>query len=103
LVTLMARVYDFGDGVMGALLPEKRPLKIGEILMEMECLTRLQLNRVLQKQQGEYKLGHGRTLLGEIMVKSGIVTEEQLLSALEEQRMRRRHQSDQEWTVLPQS
>ena len=92
LRTLIARMYEFGEGFTEGIFPEKRSLKIGEILIEMGCLTKSQLERYLQKQKE--LLEHGRKLLGEIMIESGIITDEQLRKALTEQQIRLRHQSD---------
>jgi CRP-like cAMP-binding protein len=94
LSTLIARVYDFGDRFIEGLLPEKKPLKIGEILVEMSCLTRSQLERCLEKQKESHILKREHKLLGEIMVESGIITEEQLRNALAEQRLRLRNSSE---------
>ena len=68
---------------------EKMPnLKIGEILIEIGCLTRLQLEQALQMQEGGFR--HLR--LGEIMVRTGVVTEEELSAGLVEQQRRFRSQ-----------
>jgi CRP-like cAMP-binding protein len=93
LGTLIARAYDFGDGFMAGVLPEMRALKVGEILVEMGCLTKLQLERSLQKQKEIHLLEQKHKLLGEIMIESGLITSEQLSNALAEQRMRLRFQS----------
>jgi hypothetical protein len=93
LETLIARAYDFGDGFMAGVLPEMRALKVGEILVEMGCLTKLQLERSLQKQKEIHLLEQKHKLLGEIMIESGLITSEQLSNALAEQRMRLRFQS----------
>lgn len=90
LKTLIARVYGFSDEFMDGLLPEKQPVKVGEILIEMDCLTKLQLERAIQKQKEAHMLEYRHKLLGEIMVECEIVTDEQLRSALTEQRMRLR-------------
>ena len=74
-------------------LEEGRALKIGEILMEMSCLTRLQLVRYLKKQKEEmdsYRYEHRQKRLGEILLEASIVTEEELHSALSEQQRRKR-------------
>jgi CRP-like cAMP-binding protein len=92
LGSLIAKVYEFGDGFMEGVIPEVRPLKIGEILMEMGSLTKPQLDRTLQKQKEIHLLEHRHKLLGEIMVESGLITQEQLRDALAEQRMRFRYQ-----------
>ena len=70
-------------------LKESRELKIGEILMEMGFLTRLQLEVSLKKQKAErvsYMLDARRKRLGEVLVETGTITEEQLQDALAEQR-----------------
>ena len=69
---------------------EMRPLKIGEILIEMGHSTRSQLERTLQLQE-EFDISKP---LGEIMVEAGVITREQLCSALEEQKIRLLHQAD---------
>jgi len=94
LRTLIARMYEFGDGFTKGIFPERRALRIGEILEEMGYLTRIQLARSLQRQQEIHQSGHEQKLLGEVMVESGIITDEQLRSALAEQQMRLRHQSN---------
>jgi hypothetical protein len=63
-------------------------VKIGEILMEMGYLTRLQLERSLRKQEAKvisHMLNSKHQRLGEIMLESGIITEEQLTNGLAEQ------------------
>jgi CRP-like cAMP-binding protein len=94
LRTLIARMYESGGEFTGDMFPEKPSLKIGEILMEMGCLTKLQLERSLLKQKEADILGRGHKLLGEVMVESGVITEEELLNALSEQRTRLHHESD---------
>ena len=91
LSTLIAKVYDFGDGFMENLLHENLPLKIGEILVEMDCLTKIHLERALQKQKEIHILEHRHKLLGEILIEAGIITQEQLRDALAEQRIRLRY------------
>ena len=95
LATLIARAYEFSDRFMEDVLPEKKPLKIGEILIEMRCLTNSQLERCLQKQKELHILEHKHKLLGEIMLESGIIAEEQLRNALAEQRLRLRSSSEE--------
>ena len=73
---------------------KRRAVRIGEILMEMGCLTRLQLVRYLEEQKAymhAYALEHRQKRLGEILLESGVVTEEELYNALAEQRGRLRH------------
>ena len=91
LRTLIARMYEFGDGFTKDMLPEKRAQRIGEILMEMGYLTKIQLERSLQRQEEIHKIKHRQKLLGEVMVESGIITDDQLRGALAEQQMRLRH------------
>jgi len=93
LGNLIARVYEFGDGFMEGAFPEVRALKIGEILVEMDCLTKPQLERSIQKQKEVHLLEHKHKLLGEIMVESSLITQEQLSNALAEQRVRLHYQS----------
>ena len=55
-------------------LEEEQALKIGEILMEMRCLTRLQLVRYLQQQREDmhnYRLKHRQKRLGELLIEAG--------------------------------
>lgn len=70
-------------------LKKSRGIQIGEILMEMGCLTRLQLDRTLREQKEatmvSQMLDRKHKRLGAIMVDSGIITEEQLHKALAEQ------------------
>ena len=79
-------------------LQKGRSVKIGEILMEMGFLTKLQLDRSLKKQKEAEMLTHmlerKQRRLGKILVESGIVTEEQLHNALAEQQIRVRHRSE---------
>jgi hypothetical protein len=65
-----------------------RGVRIGEILIEMGCLTFLQLHRALQRQK-ETMLEHKR--LGQIMVEEGLITLEERSLALERQQIRVRH------------
>jgi CRP-like cAMP-binding protein len=90
LRTLIARMYEFGEGFAEGIFPERRAMKIGEILIEMGCLTKLQLERSLERQKELREQEHKP--LGEIMIGSGIITDEQLRRALAEQEMRIRHQ-----------
>jgi hypothetical protein len=75
---------------MQDLYPEKHPTKLGEILIEMDCLTPSQLDRCLQKQKEIHIFDYMHKLLGEIIVEFGLITEEQLRQALAEQKMRLR-------------
>lgn len=75
-------------------LEEGRALKIGEILMEMGCLTRLQLVRYLKSQKEDmdsYRYEHRQKRLGEILIDAGVITEEQLHDALAKQQVRLRN------------
>ena len=83
---LRRRVTEFESSEAG------RKVRIGEILMEMGCLTKLQLVRYLQKQREEmdsYRREHRQKRLGEILLEAGIITEEELYEALAEQQRRR--------------
>jgi hypothetical protein len=72
--------------------PEKRrPVRVGEVLMQMGYLTRLQLERALRKQKEADMRGDSHIPVGKILVESGIVTAEQLQIALAEQRKRLEH------------
>jgi mevalonate kinase len=75
-------------------LKEKSSMRIGEILMEMGYLTKLQLERTLRKQEAEalsHMLNSKQKRLGEILVDSGIITVEQLQTGLAEQKRRLGH------------
>jgi CRP-like cAMP-binding protein len=90
LMELRQRVEKFES------LETGRGLRIGEILMEMGCLTRLQLVRYLQKQKEEmenYTREHRQKRLGEVLLESGIITEEDLHKALAEQQRRKRQEA----------
>jgi CRP-like cAMP-binding protein len=87
LKVLIAKLYDLSDIVMEGFIPKRRPMKIGQILIEMDCLTKIQLERSLQRQK-EMREFQGRDkLVGEIMMDSGIITKEQLRNALAEQQL----------------
>lgn len=92
LAKLISRIHEFSDVSIKDLFPEKQTLKIGEILVEMGCLTKSQLERSLQKQKEAHMLDRRHKLLGEMMVEAGIITEDQLRSALIEQQIRLRNQ-----------
>jgi CheY-like chemotaxis protein len=67
--------------------------RVGEILMEMGCLTNSQLERFLEKQKAERESKrpeHPQRRLGEILLEAGAITEEELRKALAEQTRRRR-------------
>ena len=66
-----------------------RGARVGEILIQMGCLTYSQLQRALQKQKEADILKHKR--LGRIMMELGLITVTEMHSALEEQRIRLRH------------
>jgi hypothetical protein len=64
---------------------------IGEILIDMGHLTRMQLERSLEEQEAEmisYMVDRKRRKIGEILIEAGLITEQQLSSALDEQRLR---------------
>jgi hypothetical protein len=67
---------------------DRRPARVGEILIEMGCLTRLQLERALRKQKEADMRGDSHIPVGRILAESGIITAEQLQTALAEQRVR---------------
>jgi len=72
----------------GKVIKENSGVKIGEILMEMGYLTRLQLERSLERQEARiinHMLNTKHQRLGEIMVESGIITQKQLQNALARQ------------------
>lgn len=60
-------------------------VKVGEILMEMGCLTKSQLDKALQKQKEADMRGESHIPVGRILVQSGAITEEHLRTALAEQ------------------
>lgn len=69
-------------------------MRIGEILMEMGCLTELQLETALQKQRDADTRGESHVAVGKILVESGVIAVEELLLALAEQRkMRQKEQA----------
>ncbi len=90
LATLISRIDEFSDGIMAGLALEKRPLKIGEILIEMKFLTKPQLERAMQRQKEAHLLNLEHKLLGEILVELGMITQDQLRNALAEQRWNRK-------------
>jgi CRP/FNR family cyclic AMP-dependent transcriptional regulator len=91
LTNLITRINEFSNGIVADLVAEKRPLKIGEILIEMDYLTKYQLERALQKQNEAHLLNLEHKLLGEIMVEFGMITDEQLRKTLSEQQIRFHH------------
>ncbi len=94
LKTVISKIYGFSEGLIQDIFPEKRPLKIGEILIDLGYLTPTQLDRCLQKQKEIHIFDYKHRLLGEIMIEFGIITEEQLREALAEQKMRLRNRSE---------
>ena len=88
LVALISKINEFSNGIMTGMVLENRPLEIGEILIEMGFLTRIQLERAIQKQRELHLLNFEHKLLGEILIELGMITEEQLRNSLAEQRMR---------------
>ena len=91
LKSSVAMVYEFCEEFANEIFPEKRPLKLGEILVEMGYLAKSQLERCLQKQKEAHMLEHRHKLLGEIMVELCFITDEQLREALAEQQIRLRN------------
>lgn len=94
LADLISRVQSFSDGLIAEICPEKRSLKIGEIMIEMGYITRPQLERAILKQKETHIFGYKWQLLGEILLELGFVTEDQLRNALLEQRIRLRNKYD---------
>lgn len=94
LKNILSKVHNFNERLIQEVFPEKKPLKIGEILIELGYLTPSQLDRCLQKQKEIHIFDYKHKLLGEIMIDLGIITEEQLRSALAEQKMRLRSRSE---------
>jgi len=88
LKNLLSRMHCFGDEVMQDVFPEKRPTRLGEILIEIGFLTQTQLDRCLQKQKEMHIFNYEHKLLGEIITEMGFISEEQLRNALGEQKMR---------------
>jgi response regulator RpfG family c-di-GMP phosphodiesterase len=64
-----------------------RRVRIGEVLVDMGCLTSSQLQRTVQKQRESDILRHKR--LGDIMIQQGLITMEERDDALAEQYRRR--------------
>jgi hypothetical protein len=91
LKTLLSKVYRFSEGLLQDIFPEKLPLKLGELLIDMGYLTPPQLDRCLQKQKEIHIFDYKHKLLGEIIVELGLITEEQLRQALAEQKIRLRN------------
>lgn len=69
----------------------QRGLRIGEILVNMGYVTSSQLDRYIQKQK-ESEM-HRHKQLGEIMVESGVISKEDMHSALEVQGFRKKYHS----------
>lgn len=95
LVELRKRIAELEESeAQHKRLEEGRALKIGEILMEMGCLTKLQLVGYLKRQREDmlnYRNEHRWKRLGEILIEAGVITEEQLHDALSKQQTRLRH------------
>jgi CRP-like cAMP-binding protein len=85
--TLISKIYEFSEGIIQEAFPDKRPIKLGEVLIEMGHLTPSQLDRCLQKQKETHIFEYKHKLLGEIMLEMCLITEEQLREALAEQKM----------------
>ena len=64
---------------------ERSGVKIGQVLLDIGCITPSQLQMGLQAQKEEV---HSHKRLGEIMVEGGFITKEERDSALKIQRMR---------------
>ncbi len=94
LENILSKVHNFNERLIQDVFPEKRPLKIGEILIELGYITPSQLDRCLQKQKEIHIFDYKHKLLGEIMIDIGIITEEQLREALAEQKIRLRNRSE---------
>lgn len=85
---LLSKIYSFSEGIVTDVFPDKRPIKLGEILIELGYLTPSQLDKCLQKQKEIHIFDYKHKLLGEVIVEIGLITEEQLCEALAEQKMR---------------
>jgi CRP-like cAMP-binding protein len=94
LDNLISKFYEFSDGFVRNLTPDNQYLKIGEMLVEMEYMTPVQLDRLLQKQKEMHMLERKHKLIGEMIVESGMITDKQLHEALTEQRLRLRRSLD---------
>lgn len=81
-------------------LEESRIVRIGEILMEMLFLTRSQLENALVGQSKADRLGRKHERLGEILVESGTIAEEELRLAIREQIRRRGRPSEDLYNIL---
>ena len=88
LKTLLSKVYRFSEGLLQDIFPEKLPLKLGELLIDMGYLTPPQLDRCLQKQKEIHIFDYKHKLFGEIVLELGFIIEEQLRQALAEQKIR---------------
>ena len=69
-------------------LEEQQGVKIGEILIELDYLTKSQLERYLEKQKAEtlsHMFEQKKRKIGEIMVESELITTPELLEGLTEQ------------------
>lgn len=73
---------------------DRRSVRVGEILIEMGCLTTLQLERALSKQREADMRGDSHIPVGKILAESGVITSEQLQAALTEQQVRLRLQNE---------
>ena len=88
LSILMSRAYEYSEEFAENVLFKKKPMKIGEILMELGYLTESHLQEGLQKQREIHLQEHKHKLIGEILVEMGFITEEQLRQGLADQRIR---------------
>jgi response regulator RpfG family c-di-GMP phosphodiesterase len=82
LIDLRRRIADFE----GSEVDFMQVMKIGEVLIEMGCLTFSQLQRILQRQKEDDTDRDKR--LGQMMIEAGLITKEELDEALAEQRSR---------------
>jgi hypothetical protein len=71
--------------------PKRRPVRVGEILIEMGFLTQEQLEMALQKQREADMRGDSHIPVGSILAASGIIARHHLQMALAEQRRRLGH------------
>lgn len=69
----------------------RRPVRVGEVLIEMGVLTKDQLENALRKQREADMRGDSHIPVGNILATSGIITRQQLHMALTEQRRRLGH------------
>lgn len=94
LTELFTKIQSFSNNIIAEIYHEKRSLKIGEIMIEMEYITRPQLERAILRQKEIHIFGYKWQLLGKILIELGFITEDQLRSALVEQKIRLRNKYD---------